>query len=57
MELVEYYANGDIELRVYQVGAEKRWWIKAGVAMLELDEQQLLQFVTLLAAYMEEGEF
>lgn len=56
MELVDGFENGDIELKVYHLSdGSIKYWLRAGVALLELDEDRFVSLVELLQAYVEEG--
>lgn len=54
MELLDAFVNGDVELRVYRVGNDLKYWLRCGAALLEFDEERLVQMLTLLYAFVEE---
>ena len=57
MQLLEGFEHGDVELRVYLLSdGTKRWWIRSGAALLEFDEERLVQLLELLDAYVEETD-
>lgn len=55
-ELVDCFQNGDVELKIYKIGNEIRYWIRSGAALLEFDEKRLVQLLEIMYAFVEEGE-
>lgn len=53
-ELVEELENGNINIKIYNLGESARYWIRAGQALIELDEQGLDELFVLLSAIYEE---
>lgn len=55
-ELIDAFENGDITMEVRQLTdpLRNKYWIKSGVAGIELDEQQLDDLIELLIAYDKE---
>lgn len=52
------YENGDITLMVYEVDDhDVHYWLRAGVALLQLDTEQFNDLYTLVNAYVREGQF
>lgn len=56
LELIDAFENGDVELKVYKVGDQIKYWIRCGVAMLEFDETRLVQLLEIIYAFVEDGE-
>lgn len=54
--LIDCFENGDVELRVYQIGNQIRYWIRSGAALLEFDEDRLVRLFEIIYAFVEEGE-
>ncbi len=52
--LIEEFQNGDINLKVYDVDGTKKYWLRAGVALLELNEDNLMEMYTLIRSYVNE---
>ena len=55
-ELIDCFQNGDVELKIYKIGNEIRYWIRSGAALLEFDEKRLVQLLEIMYAFVEEGK-
>lgn len=55
LQLVDAFENGSVELRVYEINDEYKFWLRVGVAMLELDVEAVVELVELLNAFVAEA--
>lgn len=56
MEFIDGFENGDVELRLYRIGGNIKYWLRAGAAMMEFDTEGLGNLIELLEAFSEEAE-
>lgn len=55
MLLLDSFEDNDVELRVYNVNGEIKFWVRAGAALLEFDEDRFISLLEILFAFAEEA--
>lgn len=54
LELIDAFQNGQVTLKVYDVNNERKYWLRVGQALLELDNESISHLWELLNAFVDE---